>query len=207
MEAHEIARRGIRHLLSARFTVVGEAATAADAQRLIPRMAPQVVVLDIRMPDQSGLRVCRLLSAQHSGIRFLLMSDTIDEATEATAVTSGAWGLIGKNVSGPGLVTAVEAVAEGRSLFDASAITSTAAVLRSGRLDHSGGHELSEEQRLLLLLIARGLTNKAIAEKLSVAERVVKYRCLLLYKAIGVHNRAQAAAYGSRLLVWRVRST
>lgn len=207
VDDHEVVRRGIRQMLSERFTVAGEAATAADALRLIPPLGPHVVLLDIRLPDQSGLHVCRLLSAQYSGARFLLMSDAVDEATVVAALTSGAWGVIRKDFSEHELVTAVEAVAEGRSLFDAMAITSAAAVLRSGRLDRPGGHELTGEQHLLLRLIARGLTNTAIADELSVAEWVVKYRCQRLYKAIGVHNRAQASAYGGRILAWGGRNT
>ncbi|MGB3829979.1 MAG: response regulator transcription factor [Ornithinimicrobium sp.] len=202
LDDHELVRRGLRDLLSAESDVdiVGEAGTAALARVQIPALRPDVAVLDARLPDGSGIEVCRDVRAADPSIRALILTSYDDEDALVAAVLAGAAGFVLKQISGTGLIDGIRLVARGQSLLDPR---STARVMnrvsrgdpRRQQLDLLTG----QEQRVLAL-ITEGLTNRQIGERLGLAEKTIKNYVSVILAKLGLQRRTQAAVLGSRLL-------
>ncbi|MFE9996022.1 response regulator [Streptomyces avermitilis] len=203
LDDHEVVRRGVHDLLSGEdgVEVVGEAGTAADALARIPATHPDVAVLDVRLPDGSGVEVCREIRSQNDAVKCLMLTSYADDEALFDAIMAGASGYVLKAIRGSELLAAVRDVAAGKSLLDPVA---TARVLE--RLREGGGPEeddrlahLTDQERRILELIGEGLTNRAIGERLHLAEKTIKNYVSSLLSKLGMQRRSQAAAYVARI--------
>lgn len=202
VDDHEVVRRGLHALLESdpRLRVVGSCGSAAEAVPGVEQTAPDVIVLDCRLPDGNGIDLCRELLARHPQVRALILTSYDDDASVLAAILAGASGYLLKEARGLDLVHAVRRVAAGQSMLDPVV---TSRVLQ--RVRAAAGHESQPRQRLtdaearLLDLIADGLTNREIAVQLGVAEKTVKNRATALFATLGVSRRAQAVLVGERL--------
>ncbi|WP_282696397.1 response regulator transcription factor [Streptomyces sp. CC208A] len=203
LDDHEVVRRGVRELLSVEddIEVVGEAGTAEDALVRIPATRPDVAVLDVRLPDGSGVEVCREVRSQDESVKCLMLTSYADDEALFDAIMAGASGYVLKAIRGNELLNAVRDVAAGRSLLDPVATARVLERLRDGttpkgddRLAH-----LTEQERRILDLIGEGLTNRAIGERLHLAEKTIKNYVSSLLSKLGMERRSQAAAYVARL--------
>jgi DNA-binding NarL/FixJ family response regulator len=197
VDDHEIVRRGIAELLDREpdLEVVGEAADASRALARIAATRPDVAVLDVRLPDGDGIALCREVRSRHPEVRCLMLTAYDDDEATMSAVLAGASGYVLKNVSGSRLLEDIRAVAAGRSLLHPAA--SRDVVERAEAVDRDdprfGALQLRERQ--VLALIAEGLTNRQIGERLGLAEKTVKNYVSGLLRKLGLERRTQAAVY------------
>jgi DNA-binding NarL/FixJ family response regulator len=207
LDDHEIVRRGVKELLEAEgdLEVVGEAGTAAEALARIPPTRPDVAVLDVRLPDGDGVQVCREIRSSHPGIHCLMLTSFADDEALFQAIMAGASGYVLKQIKGADVVEAVRAVAAGRSLLDPSVTARVVERLRSGQEEDELLARLSPQERNILRLIADGLTNRQIAERVHLAEKTVKNYVSNLLSKLGMERRTQAAVYAARLGAQRER--
>jgi two-component system, NarL family, response regulator DevR len=199
LDDHEIVRRGLQDLLEMEddLTVVGEAGTADEALRRIPAVAPDVAVLDIRLPDGDGIEVCREIRSRHPEVRCLILTSFADDEAMMSAVMAGASGYVLKQVKGSDLVEGVRRVARGESLLDPDTTRRMVERLESEPDDELAG--LTKQERRLLDLIAEGLTNRQIAERMFLAEKTIKNYVSNLLTKLEMSRRSEAAAYAARL--------
>lgn len=198
-------RRGLRDVLSAdpRLTVVGEAATATEALTRIPATRPDVAVLDVRLPDGTGVEVCREVRSRLPETGCLMLTSYSDDEALSNAILAGASGYVLKDLSGTRLCAAIHDVAAGRPLLDP---TTTARLLSrlhdeaaSASSEDSPLAALSQQERRILDLIGEGLTNRQIGRQLHLAEKTVKNYVSSLFAKLGMERRTQAAAYVARM--------
>ncbi|WP_418958120.1 response regulator [Streptomyces tritici] len=202
LDDHEVVRRGVHELLSGEsdIEVVGEAGTAEDALVRIPATRPDVAVLDVRLPDGSGVEVCREVRSRDESVKCLMLTSYADDEALFDAIMAGASGYVLKAIRGSELLTAVREVAAGKSLLDPVATARVLERLRDGgakRDDKLAG--LTDQERRILDLIGEGLTNRAIGERLHLAEKTIKNYVSSLLSKLGMERRSQAAAYVARL--------
>jgi len=201
LDDHDVVRRGITALLGDEddIEVVGEAATAAEAVARIPAARPDVAVLDVRLPDGSGVEVCREVRSRLPDLACLMLTSYADDDALYDAVMAGAAGYVLKQIHGSDLVGAVRTVAAGESLLDPR---STARMLRRMREQAARKDplsELSEQERRIFELIGEGLTNRQIGERTFLAEKTVKNYVSSVLAKLEMERRTQAAAYAARL--------
>ncbi len=200
LDDHEVVRRGLRELIESEddLTVVGEASTAEEALSRIPPTRPDVAVLDVRLPDGSGVEVCREIRSGHPEIQCLMLTSFADDEALFSAIMAGAAGYVLKQVKGTDLIEAIRHVGRGESLLDPSMTRSVLERLRAKPEDDelSG---LSQQERRILELIADGLTNRQIGENMFLAEKTVKNYVSNLLTKLGMSRRTEAAAYAARL--------
>ncbi|MFD7609968.1 response regulator [Streptomyces sp. NPDC059828] len=203
LDDHEIVRRGVHELLSMDdgIEIVGEAGTAADALVRIPAVRPDVAVLDVRLPDGSGVEVCREVRSQNEDIKCLMLTSYADDEALFDAIMAGASGYVLKAIRGSELLAAVKDVAAGRSLLDPVATARVLERLRDGGSPHTDDKltHLTDQERRILDLIGEGLTNRAIGERLHLAEKTIKNYVSGLLAKLGMERRSQAAAYVARM--------
>jgi two-component system response regulator DevR len=199
VDDHEVVRQGLRSLLERRehIQIVAEAGTVAEAVAAAARAQPDVIVMDVRLPDGTGIEACRDIRAEHPNIRVLMLTSYADDEAVYGSIIAGAAGYLLKQTRARELVGAIEAVARGESLLDP---TVTSAVLTRMRELASGGHkdplaELSEQERRILGLIAEGKTNREIAATVYLSEKTVKNYVSTILSKLGMERRAQAAAF------------
>jgi DNA-binding NarL/FixJ family response regulator len=202
LDDHDVVRTGLRMVLEAEgdLQVVGEAGTAAEALARIPAVRPDVAILDVRLPDGEGISVCReIRSSLTPSPACLMLTSYSDDDALFGAIMAGAAGYILKKVSGNDLVSAVRTVAAGGSLLDSHLTTSVLRMLRGEDGPADPRYDLlSPQERRVLDLIADGLSNRQIGEKLHLAEKTVKnYVSSLLHK-LGFARRTEAAVYATR---------
>jgi DNA-binding NarL/FixJ family response regulator len=195
LDDHEVVRRGLRELLEVEddIEVVGESASASEAARRIPALRPHVMVLDARLPDGSGIDVCRDVRSVDPSVAGVILTSYDDEALRA-AVMAGAAGYLLKDIRGTDLVETIRRVAAGESLLDSGVVS---------RLRAQWGHDvqdprlaaLSPQERRILEHIAEGLTNRQIGEAMSLAEKTVKNYVTSVLAKMGMERRTQAAVY------------
>ncbi|HEY0453904.1 response regulator transcription factor [Actinophytocola sp.] len=199
VDDHEVVRRGLRDLLDGEpgIEVVAEAGGVAEALARIGATAPDVVVIDIRLPDGDGVSLCRTLRSLDPAPRCLVLTAFDDEQALVEAIMAGASGYLLKQVRGQDLVDAVREVAAGRSLLDP---VTTARVLdrmrRSAETDELA--VLTDRERRVLELMGEGLTNRQIAERLFLAEKTVKNYVTSVLAKLGMERRTQAVAWIAR---------
>ncbi len=201
LDDHEIVRRGIADLLSAAedMEVVGEAGTAAEALRRIPAVQPDVALLDGRLPDGSGIDVCREIRSSYPDIGCLILTSYDDDDALFAAVMAGASGYLLKEIRGSSLLEGIRQVKAGRSLLSPTVTERVMRRLRDGKEQDPRLAGLTERERDILDLIADGLTNRQIGERLFLAEKTVKNYVSALLAKLGMQRRTQAAVLGSEV--------
>ncbi len=199
VDDHEVVRQGLKSLLERRehIEVVAEAGTVAEAVAMAAQAQPDVIVMDVRLPDGTGIEACRDIRAEHQNIKVLMLTSYADDEAVYASIIAGAAGYLLKQTRGRELVGAIEAVSRGESLLDP---TVTSVVLTRMRELASGGHkdplaELSEQERRILGLIAEGKTNREIAGIVYLSEKTVKNYVSTILSKLGMERRAQAAAF------------
>jgi DNA-binding NarL/FixJ family response regulator len=203
LDDHEVVRRGLRELLEAEgdIEVVGESGLARDATRRIPALRPDVAILDGRLPDGSGIDVCRSVRSADPRIAALILTSYDDDEALFSAIMAGAAGYVLKQVRGDDLVDSVRRVADGQSLLDPRAMRAVLERLRGrGRQEDPLVAGLSERERQILGLIGRGLTNRQIGEEMYLAEKTVKNYVSSLLAKLGLERRTQAAVFAVKHL-------
>jgi DNA-binding NarL/FixJ family response regulator len=195
VDDHEIVRRGIAELLAAEgdFEVVGEAGTAAQARSRIAATVPDVVLLDVRLPDGSGIDVCRDVRSQNPEVKCLILTAYDDDEALSAAVIAGASGYVLKDVRGSGLVESLRKVAGGHSLLDPVLARKVIERIHVRTDTDPRLGSLSARETQILSLIAAGLTNRQIGAELSLAEKTVKNYVSGLLGKLGLQRRTQAA--------------
>ena len=201
LDDHELVRRGLIDLLGAAkdMTVVGEAATAGQALRRIPAVLPDVAVLDARLPDGSGIEVCRTIRSDHPSVRCLILTSYDDDEALFAAVLAGASGYLLKDIIGSSLLEDIRYVARGRSLIDPALTGKLMERLLQPPQDDPMVAGLTPRERDVLELIAEGDTNRQIGEQLGLAEKTVKNYVTAILMKLGMQRRTQAAVFGSRV--------
>jgi two-component system, NarL family, response regulator DevR len=202
LDDHEIVRRGLRDLLEAEddLVVVGESDSASEAERIIPVLRPDVAVLDARLPDGSGIDVCRTIRSKDPSIQALILTSYDDEQALFAAIMAGAAGYVLKQVRSHDLVEAIRTVARGQSLIDPAV---TANMLDGPQSEPEKPDELAsltDREKDILALIAEGLTNRQIGQRLFIAEKTVKNYVSSLLGKLGLERRTQAAVLAAKLL-------
>ncbi len=201
LDDHEVVRRGLKELLEADgdVEVVGEAGTAEQALARIPPTNPHVAVLDVRLPDGDGIEVCREVRSRHPGIHCLMLTSFTDDEALLQSMLAGASGYVAKQIRGADIVDAVRRVADGQSLLDPAVAARARDRLRAEPEEDERLARLSAQERTILALIADGLTNRQIAERLNLAEKTVKNYVSNLLAKMGMERRTQAAVFAARL--------
>lgn len=206
VDDHEVVRRGLVDLLSddPDLTVVGEAGSVAEAKARIPAVRPDVAVLDVRLPDGSGIDLCRDLLAAHDELRCLILTSFTDEQSMLDAILAGASGYVVKDIRGMELAQAIKTVGSGKSLLDNRAAAALMSKLRHDIHDGESAEDprlrdLSATERTLLELLGEGLTNREIGQRMFLAEKTVKNYVSRLLAKLGLHRRTQAALLAAEL--------
>lgn len=200
VDDHEVVRQGIRGLLerAGGITVVGESDSAQEAKRRIPALRPDVAILDGKLPDGSGIDVCRDVRSHDPDIAALILTSFADDEALFAAIMAGAAGYVLKQVRGGDLVDAVRHVAAGRSLLDPTITAQVLDRVRNGPPRDPKTERLTAHEQRILQLIGEGMTNRQIARTLSLAEKTVKNYVSSLLAKLGVESRTQAAIYVTR---------
>ncbi len=199
VDDHEVVREGIVALLARhdQFQVVAEAGTVAEAVAAARRFEPDLVIMDVRLPDGSGIEACRDILAERPTTRVVMLTSYPDEEAVLSAILAGASGYLLKQVRGRDLVAALEAVGRGDSLLDPAV---TERVLERVRRIASGQErdelaDLTAQERKILMLVAEGKTNKEIASEIFLSDKTVKNYVSSILSKLNLQRRAQAAAF------------
>jgi len=210
VDDHEVVREGLVALLSRRedFQVVAEAGTVAEALTAAHRFEPDLVVMDVRLPDGSGIEACREIRAELPATRVVMLTSYPDEEAVLSAILAGASGYLLKQVRGRDLVSALEAVGRGDSLLDPAV---TERVLERVRRVANGDEkdelsDLTAQERKILLLVADGKTNKEIATEVFLSDKTVKNYVSSILSKLNLQRRAQAAAFVAKRRMGEDRS-
>jgi DNA-binding NarL/FixJ family response regulator len=199
---HEVVRIGLAALLDAEegFSVVAQAPSGEEAIQLARVHRPDVAVVDIRMPNGSGVEACRAITSELEGTPVVMLTSFADSDALFDAIDAGASGYVLKRVGSSELVRAVRTVAEGGSLLDPAVTRSVLDRIRSaGRLEEPGAFaELTDQERRVLAHIADGASNRQIAERMGLAEKTVRNYVSSILAKLELESRAQAAGYAIR---------
>jgi two-component system, NarL family, response regulator DevR len=200
LDDHELVRRGIRELLEAEgdIVVVGESGLAQEATRRIPALRPDVAILDGRLPDGSGIDVCRDVRSVDPSIRALILTSYDDDDALFAAIMAGAAGYILKQVRGNDFVDTVRRVAAGQSTLDPSVTAQVLERVRTGPPRDKELEALTDQEQKILQLIGEGLTNRQIAERMYLAEKTVKNYVSSMLAKLGLTSRTQAAIFSTK---------
>lgn len=195
----ELVRRGIKTVLAAHsdppMRVIGEAGSVASAVAECLRLKPDIVLLDIRLPDGSGFDACRQILQKLPETRIVVLTSYSNDNFVYEAVTAGAQGYLMKEIDPAGLLQALQDVSAGRSILDPDATSRVLRLLRGGGAEAGGDLSiLSTQERRVLALVADGLTNKQVGEQLGLSENTVKNYLVNVFEKLQVKRRAQAAA-------------
>ncbi|WP_406032132.1 response regulator transcription factor [Nocardioides sp. NBC_00163] len=202
LDDHEVIRRGIKDLLEDEddIVVVGESGLADEARRRIPALRPHVAILDGRLPDGSGIDVCRDVRSVDPSIAALILTSFDDDDALFSAIMAGASGYLLKQVRSADLVETVRQVAAGKSMLDPAVTAQVLDRIRSGPKTNSAFEHLTDHERRILELIGEGLTNRQIGKEMHLAEKTVKNYVSSLLAKLGLESRTQAAILVTRTL-------
>jgi two-component system response regulator DevR len=200
LDDHEIVRRGIRELLEGEpdILVVGESGLAEEAARRIPALRPDVAILDARLPDGSGIDVCREIRSRDPQIKALILTSYDDDEALFAAIMAGAAGYTLKQVRGNDLVDTVRRVAAGQSTLDPSVTSAVLDRVRNGPPVDKELERLTAQEQRILDLIGQGLTNRQIGEHMFLAEKTVKNYVSSMLAKLGLTSRTQAAIFSTK---------
>jgi DNA-binding NarL/FixJ family response regulator len=194
---HEVVREGLRGVIGrqAGMSVVGEAGTVAEAVQAAARAKPDVVVMDVRLPDGSGVEACRAIRDARPDTRVIMLTSYADDEALFASIIAGASGYLLKQTRGQAVVDAITAVAAGRSLLDPNVTGKVLERLRESRAEDPAIASLTEQERKVLAGLADGKTNREIGEVLFLSEKTVKNYVSRILDKLGLSRRAEAAAY------------
>ena len=197
LDDHEIVRRGLRELVEAEpdMVVAGEAGTVAEAMGRIPPTHPDVAVLDVQLPDGSGIEVCRDIRSRHPEVRCIMLTSVTEDEAMLDSVVAGADGYLLKQVRGTAIVDGIRSVAAGRPLLDPATTRQVLERLRRGSADDERLRGVTDQERRILDLLADGLTNRQIGEQMFLAEKTVKNYVSNLLMKLGMSRRTEAAVF------------
>jgi DNA-binding NarL/FixJ family response regulator len=202
VDDHEVVRQGLVSLLDRRehFQVVAEAGTAAEAVEMARKFEPDLVVMDVRLPDGSGIEACREIRAEFPATRVVILTSYPDEEAVLSAIIAGASGYLLKQIRSRDLISALEGVGRGESLLDPAV---TEKVLDRVRRIATGTYtdemaQLTQQEQKILLLVAEGKTNKEIASEVFLSDKTVKNYVSSILSKLNLERRAQAAAFVAR---------
>ena len=199
VDDHAVVRAGVRKLLEldGRFTVLAEAGTAADAVAAAEAAQPEIVVMDVRLPDRSGIEACREIRAMRPETKVIMLTSYPDEEAVIASVMAGASGYLLKELNENALIRGLLIVAQGGSLLDPELVARMVSALRNTSRQ-SGLEQISDQEQQILSLIAEGHTNREIGEALYLSENTVKNYVSRLLEKLGVSRRSEAAAFLAR---------
>jgi len=200
VDDHEVVRHGLRSLLSLEqdFKIIGETGNVAEAVSLVERVKPQIVLLDVKLPDATGMEACRRLLAVTSSLRILVVTSYAEDASIIGAVQSGAHGYVLKDIRTDELIQAIRAVAEGRGYLDPRIAQQALHWIRTQYRPDTASQRsprLSPQERLIVPLLAEGKTNKEIAAQLSLSDKTVKNYLANIFEKLNVRRRTEAVAW------------
>ncbi|HEX7188024.1 MAG TPA: response regulator transcription factor [Actinomycetes bacterium] len=202
LDDHEVVRRGLKDLLESEgdIEVVGESGLADEARRRILALRPDVAVLDGRLPDGSGVDVCRDIRSRNPEIAALILTSYDDDEALFAAIMAGAAGYVLKQIRGHDLLNAVRRVAAGQSLLDPEVTAKVLERLREGPPQDMALAPLNHQELKILELISEGLTNRQIGERMFLAEKTVKNYVSSMLSKLGMERRTQAAVFATKHL-------
>jgi DNA-binding NarL/FixJ family response regulator len=200
LDDHEVVRRGVRDLLESEddLTVVGEASTGAQALDRIAVARPDIALLDVQLEEGTGIEVAREIRSRHPEVRCLMLTSFADDEALFDSIMAGASGYILKQVRGNDLIDGVRRVAAGQSLLDPAMTNRVLERLRHGQEEDERIASLTAQERRILDLLAEGLTNRQIGERLHLAEKTVKNYVSNVLMKLGMERRTEAAVYAAR---------
>jgi len=202
VDDHEVVRVGLKTLLArhADFEIVGEAGNAKQAIEQAAQLKPAVVVMDIRLPDRSGIEACREIIAQSPETKVIMLTSYAEDEMLFDAIAAGASGYVLKQIGSGDLVNALERVARGESLVDPSLMQKVFTQVReaSRRAEDASFSKLSEQEFKILALITEGKTNREIAERIFLSEKTIRNYVSAILSKLNLSSRAQAAAYATQ---------
>jgi DNA-binding NarL/FixJ family response regulator len=199
VDDHEVVRQGLAALLARRpaFQVVAEAGTMAEAVAAARRFRPDIVVMDVRLPDGTGIEACRDIRAEMPETRVVMLTSYPDEEAVLAAIMAGASGYLLKQIRGRDLVEALESIGRGSSLLDP--VVTERVLERVRRIASGEGRdelaELTSQERKILMLVAEGKTNREIAAEVFLSDKTVKNYVSSILSKLNLQRRAQAAAF------------
>jgi two-component system, NarL family, response regulator DevR len=201
VDDHEVVRQGVRSVIEAAdgMHVVGEAGNVEQALQRIAAVSPDVAVLDVRLPDGSGVELCRDIRATHPNIACLMLTSYSDDEALFEAIMAGASGYVLKQVRGSELLDAIQRVARGEQLLDPALTGRVLERLRNPVVPDARLESLTEQERKVLALIAEGRTNRQIGDTLHLAEKTVKNYVSNLLSKLGMDRRTEAAVFAARI--------
>jgi len=201
LDDHEVVRAGLRSLLESEedIVVAGEAGTVAEALVRVPLAKPDVAILDVRLPDGSGIEVCRQIRSDHPDVACLMLTSYADDEALLAAIMAGAAGYVLKQVGGSDLVTDIRRVGAGGTLLDPKLTERVLERLRRGPQEDERLASLTPQERRILDRIAEGRTNRQIGEELFLAEKTVKNYVSNLLAKLGMARRTEAAVFAAKL--------
>lgn len=209
VDDHQVVRLGLQALLSVEpdFEVVGQAATAGDAIGAAGRLHPQIVLMDLRLPDRSGVEACRDIKQRWPQIHVIMLTSYADDELVLEAINAGAEGYVLKKVEGGNLVEVIRTVARGEAVLDSAITQKLLAHVRRSEQEMSGlaFRSLSEREIEVLALLSEGKTNAEIAHILNLSEKTVGNHVSAILDKLGVTNRIEAATYAVRHHLERYR--
>ncbi len=210
VDDHEVVRTGLKALLrgNPEFSVVGEAATGEEAVKEALRTRPELVVLDVRLPDMSGIEACREIRSASPETNVLMITSYSDERAVMAALLAGAGGFMLKEVRSADLVQAMRIVGRGGKILDPASSAAVIEQLRKGTFlseEERLARQLSERELQIVELIAEGLTNREIGERLYLSEKTIKHHISEILAKLGFTRRSEIAAFAARLAAQRQR--
>jgi two-component system response regulator DevR len=198
VDDHEVVREGLRTLIGRHkeMLVVGEAGTTAEAIEVAAKAKPDVIIMDVRLPDGSGVEACRTIREARPETRVIMLTSYADDEALFASIVAGAAGYLLKQTRGQAVIDAITAVAQGRSLLDPDVTGKVLERVRRGRGDEDPAFaSLTEQERKVLEQLAEGRTNREIGEALFLSEKTVKNYVSRILDKLGLARRAEAAAY------------
>src|SRR5437867_2210352 len=196
-EDHEVVREGLRGLIGRQegMSVVAEAGTVAEAVDAAASSRPDVVIMDVRLPDGSGVEACRTIREARPETKVIMLTSHADDEALFASIIAGASGYLLKQTRGQALVDAIATVASGRSLLDPDVTGKVLERVRESRAEDPAIASLTDQERKVLEGLAEGHTNREIGEKLFLSEKTVKNYVSRILDKLGLSRRAEAAAY------------
>lgn len=203
VDDHEVVRRGMRALLESEhdIEVVAEASSGKEALGMARIHTPEVIVMDVRMPEGSGVEACRDIRAQNPNAQVIMLTSYSDDQALFDSIMAGAAGFVLKQIRGRDLVEAIRTVASGKSLLDPDVTKRVLERLRKAKFEEKDPKlaRLSPQEERILDLVAEGLTNPEIGERLHLSPKTVKNYVSTILQKLEVARRAEAAAYAARV--------